>query len=45
MTQHGTKIASSNLDGTIKVWNVESHMFVQEWTHKWGSMIAISPDD
>ena len=46
LTRDGTKIISSDDYGKIKVWNVESHKLVKEWTHP-GSCpeIAISPDD
>ncbi|KAI9455829.1 quinon protein alcohol dehydrogenase-like superfamily [Boletus coccyginus] len=42
----GTKIVSSDEDGKIRVWDVESRKTVKEWTHPQSySTIAISPDD
>ena len=46
VTRDGTNIISSFYDGAIKVWDVESHELVKEWTHPEGyTKIAISPDD
>ena len=45
VTRDGTKIISSDEDGNIKVWNVESHEILKEWTHPDTNRIAISPDD
>ena len=46
VTRDGTKIISSEESGMIKVWDVESHELVKEWTHpEGGAEIAISPDD
>jgi WD40 repeat protein len=46
VTRDGTKAISGDEDGNIKVWNVESHELVKEWTHQESSPeIAISPDD
>ena len=46
MTRDGTKIISSDVEGEIKVWDVESHELVQEWTHSESfPKIAISPDE
>lgn len=46
VTRDGKKIVSSDEGGRIKVWDVESHSLVKEWTHSNGfSRIAISPDD
>lgn len=46
VTRDGTKIVSSGENGRIKVWNVDSHALVEEWTHPNGYPdIAISPDD
>ncbi|KAG6382182.1 quinon protein alcohol dehydrogenase-like superfamily [Boletus reticuloceps] len=45
VTRDGTKIISSDEEG-IKVWDVESHKLVREWTCSEGyPEIAISPDD
>ena len=45
VTRDGTKIISSDEDGNIKVWNVESHEILREWTHPNADIVAISPDD
>ena len=46
MTWDGTKIIGSNEYGDVKVWDIESHELVQQWSHPEGSpRIAISPDD
>ena len=46
VTQDGTKIISGDEDGKIKVWDVQSHKLVKEWTHsETYPGIAISPDD
>ena len=46
VTRDGTKIISSDVEGEIKVWDVESHELVQEWTHSESfPKIAISPDE
>ena len=46
VTRDGTKIISSDFGGKVKVWDVDSHELVKEWTHpeRW-PRIAISPDD
>ena len=45
-TRDGTNIVSGDEVGRIKVWDVESHELVKEWTHsKNYPRIAISPDD
>ena len=45
-TRDGTKIITSDQDGEIEVWGVESHKLVKKWIHpeSWPG-IAISPDD
>ena len=45
VTRDGTKIISSDEDRKIKVWNVESHENLREWTHTNTDIVAISPDD
>lgn len=42
----GEKIIGSDARGRVKVWDVESHSLVKEWTHldKF-PRIAISPDN
>ena len=46
VTRDGTKIISGDEGGKIRVWDVESHKLVIEWTHPDGCFrIAISPDD
>ena len=46
ITQDGTKSISSDEGGEIKVWDIESHELVKEWTHpECFPEIAISPDD
>ena len=46
VTRDGTKIISGDEGGKIKVWDVESHRLVKEWTHPEDCFqIAISPDD
>lgn len=47
VTRDGTKIiGGTNYGRKIKVFNVESHELVKEWTHgEVFSVIAISPDD
>lgn len=46
VTRDGTEIISSDEAGMIKVWDVESHQLVEEWTHpEWYPKIATSPDD
>ena len=47
VTWDGARIISSYWKGSIKVWDVESHKLLREWTHPEGcpTGIAISPDD
>ena len=46
VTWDGTKIISGEEGGKIKVWDVESHELVKEWTLPERCLqIAISPDD
>ena len=46
VTRDGTKIISSDNDGEIIVWDVESHEIVKQWTHPRSCPnIAILPDD
>jgi len=46
VTWDGTKIISGGGDRRMKVWDVESHKLVKEWTHlPCCDKIAISPDD
>ena len=48
VTRDGTKIViSSDEDGKIRVWDVESHKLVREWAHPENTptdIVAISPD-
>ena len=46
VTHDGTNIVSGDVDGKIKVWDVETHELVKEWSHPgtWPK-ITISPDD
>ena len=42
----GTKIITSGCSGKIKMWDVESHKLVKEWSHPESCpVISISPDD
>ena len=46
VTRDGTKVVSSGWREKIRVWNVESHKLVEEWTHPDRyPTIALSPDD
>ena len=46
VTRDGAKIISSDIDGEIKVWDVESHKLVKAWTYQEeGPAVAISPND
>ena len=46
VTLDGAKIISGDIDGQIKVWDVESHKLVKTWTHpEFYPVVAISPDD
>ncbi|KAG6382163.1 quinon protein alcohol dehydrogenase-like superfamily [Boletus reticuloceps] len=46
VTRDGTKVISSDEEGRIKLWDVESHKLVREWTCSAGyPKITISPDD
>ena len=46
VTRDGEKIISSSREGNVKVWDVESHQLVKEWTHpEEGPRIAVSPDN
>ena len=46
VARDGTKIISSGCSGKIKIWDVELHKLVKEWTHPESHPnIVISPDD
>jgi len=46
VTRDGAKIISSGWNGRIKVWDVESHKLLKEWTHpEIYPIFAVSPDD
>ena len=44
VTRDGSNIISSYYDGAIKVWDVESHELVKEWTHPEGYTITTSEE-
>lgn len=46
VTSDGTKLVSCDESGGVKVWKVNSHTLVEEWTRPHAyPQVAISPDD
>ena len=46
VTRDGDKIISSDVEGSVNVWDVELHELVKEWTHPGKRpRIAVSPDN